>query len=181
MRRQDWSGMSGPHLEASGWPKGMDEETAEWLCRMCERILAESSRPLDTFEVYERIRWIQDKCMMPKTWRMAVVYDWLLAAVSRALRSLGATQVWVPEEDPNDPWRISKKSVAEPDDVFICGSISKAGKKRATYCPKCIPAKLRAKMGESWVDTWRVGCSGWTSAPVCDECKIAISVVVDKK
>lgn len=174
-----WTGMTTEKLEMCGWPTGMDEETAEWLCRMCSRVLSESKRPLSTYEVYEQVKHLQERAYTPKGWKNAVLYDWSFKAIDRALRSLGASMAWVGKDDPHDPWFIVKRSEVVKDNRFICGSVSRGRKKSATYCPSCIPQNLKSKLGESWIDTWEIGDRGFIAAPVCQVCKVAIAVHID--
>lgn len=49
----------------------------------------------------------------------------------------------------------------------------------AFYCPDCIPDELRARLGDEDVQTWETYSSGWTSAPLCISCDLAIPVYVN--
>jgi len=51
--------------------------------------------------------------------------------------------------------------------------------KHGTFCDACIPAELRARLGDDDVSTWRYLSDGWIKAPICSVCRLAIPVVVD--
>lgn len=186
MKTLDWMGQSEKHLvEIYGWPRGTTNEVATWLCTSISDILEHSERPLATHEVYEALRAERYRTSAPEQWRRAVVIDFLYAAVDRALRSIAATAAWIPEHSWSDPYILLKRSRRDAltsvvrDRTFVCGSIDKKGTRR-TYCPNCIPEKLKKKLGEGYVDTWEEGSDGWTSVPVCEVCHSSIRIVIGK-
>lgn len=46
-------------------------------------------------------------------------------------------------------------------------------------CDDCIPAELRARMGDDDVEVWEEGSGGWIAPVICKECKLSIPVYVD--
>lgn len=81
--------MIGDSPENFGWPKGMDRETAEWLCEKISGYLERSAMPTWLIE-----RNLSYEKSVPECWRKAAVYDWMYAAISCACNEINAEQVW---------------------------------------------------------------------------------------
>lgn len=78
------------------------------------------------------------------------------------------------------PSRPQKKR-SRNSHIFVCGSVSPDRTVNPkTYCPDCIPESVRAHLGEQWVDTWELYSDGWCEAPICDVCRMAIPVYVNR-
>ena len=180
----NWNRFDEEDLHRHGWPLGINSETVLWLRESISKILSETVRPLKTFEVYEALRAERFRKTAPDLWGKATVMDFLYSAVERALGDLGAQQAWVPPAPFDDPFVLLKRSrrdeltSVEGGRIFVAGSVGRKGK-TATYCPDCIPDKLKKKLGEDYVDTWEEFSDGWVSAPICDNCHTAIRVVVN--
>ncbi len=176
-----WDVINAQTLENSyGWPHGITPEVAQWVSDEVEAIIQNADRVIHEFMIYDRLRFRPSK-PAPEAWTEAVLLDYRYAVINRALRG-HAQQGWV-----RDDSGLRLATASQWDELtarasrrtFVHGSVSRKGKKTATYCPDCIPEKLKSKLGEDWVDTWLEGSDGWTSAPVCDDCRSSILVIVN--
>lgn len=81
--------MIGDNPENYGWPKGMDVETATWLCEQISKYLDRA--PMPTWLLQRNLSYERDST---KLWGETILLEWMYAAIDRACAEIGAERVW---------------------------------------------------------------------------------------
>lgn len=85
----DWTTATEEQIAYSGWPEGMDGETANFLQAKVQKAL--KVQPMGLNALYYYVRDLEDA---PEKWRKAVVISWRYQAIEAACRFVDATEKW---------------------------------------------------------------------------------------